>query len=126
MILDARDHGGKLLIFHGVSDPIFSANESVRYYNRPVAANHGPVNAGAFARLFLVPGMTHCGGGPSTDLYDTLSAMINWVENRNAPDRITATGTAFPGRSRPLCPYPTSAHYSGKGSVEDADSFVCR
>lgn len=121
-----KDHGGKLLIFHGVSDPIFSANESIRYYNRLVAANHGPVKAGAFARLFLVPGMAHCGGGPSTDLYDTLSAMINWVENRNAPDRIIATGTAFPGRSRPLCPYPTSAHYSGKGSVEDADSFVCR
>ena len=121
-----REHGGKLLIFHGVSDPIFSANESIGYYNRLVAANHGPKKAKAFARLFLVPGMVHCGGGPSTDLYDTLSAMIDWVENGNAPDRIIATGTAFPGRSRPLCPYPAHAHYTGKGSIDDAASFVCR
>jgi feruloyl esterase len=121
-----RDHGGKLLIFHGMSDPIFSANESIDYYERLVATNHGPVKAGAFARFFLVPGMTHCGGGPATDLYDTLGAMINWVENGIAPDKIIATGNAFPGRTRPLCPYPTYAHFTGKGSTEDADSFVCR
>lgn len=121
-----RDHGGKLLIFHGVSDPIFSANESIDYYERLVAANHGPVKAGAFARLFLVPGMVHCGGGPSTDLYDSLSAMINWVENEIAPDRIIAAGSAFPGWTRPLCPYPKYGHYTGKGSIEDADNFVCR
>ena len=90
-----------------------------------VDANRGPTKARAFARLFLVPGMTHCGGGPATDVYDTLTAMINWVENEDAPDKIIATGNAFPGRSRPLCPYPAFAYYTGKGSVEDADSFVC-
>ena len=124
-LAEYRDHGGKLLILHGVSDPIFSANESIRYYNRFVDANRGPTKARAFARLFLVPGMTHCGGGPATDVYDTLTAMINWVENEDAPDKIIATGNAFPGRSRPLCPYPAFAYYTGKGSVEDADSFVC-
>ena len=120
-----RNRGGKLLINHGVSDPIFSANESMDYYDRLVKANHGPVKAGSFARLFLVPGMTHCGGGPATDQYDTLSAMINWVENGNAPEKIIAKGNTFPGRTRPLCPYPTYARYTGKGSIEDADSFVC-
>jgi feruloyl esterase len=121
-----RAHGGKLLIHHGVSDPIFSANESMRYYDRLVAANQGPVQAGSFARLFLVPGMVHCGGGPATDQYDTLTAMIDWVENGNAPDTIIAQGNSFPGRTRPLCPYPTFARYTGKGSIEDASSFVCR
>ena len=125
-LAEYRDHGGKLLIFHGVSDPIFSANESVDYYDRLVAANHGPEKAGAFARLFLVPGMTHCGGGPCTDVYDTLSAMIDWVENGNAPDRIIATGAAFPGRSRPLCPYPEQAYYNGSGNPEEESSFICK
>jgi hypothetical protein len=120
-----KAHGGKLFIVHGVSDPIFSANESIDYYKRLLKANHGPVKAGEFARLFLVPGMTHCGGGPATDQYDTLTAMINWVENGNAPEKITAKGNTFPGRTRPLCPYPTYASYTGKGSIEDADSFVC-
>jgi feruloyl esterase len=120
-----RAHGGKLLIVHGVSDPIFSANESVDYYKRLMKTNRGPVKAGSFSRLFLVPGMTHCGGGPSTDQYDTLSTMINWVENGNAPEKIIAKGNTFPGRTRPLCPYPTYARYTGKGSIEDADSFVC-
>ncbi|HVN96392.1 MAG TPA: DUF6351 family protein [Syntrophorhabdaceae bacterium] len=118
-------HGGKLMIVHGLSDPIFSANESIDYYNRLVAAHHGPAEAGSFARLFLVPGMTHCGGGPATDLFDTLSAMINWVENGNAPDKMIASGATFPHRTRPLCPYPAYARYSGTGSVEDASNFVC-
>jgi feruloyl esterase len=121
-----RAHGGKLVIVHGVSDPIFNANESVDYYHRLIRANHGPVKAGSFARLFLVPGMNHSGGGPATDRFDTLGTMINWVENGNAPEKIIAQGNTFPGRTRPLCPYPTYAHYTGKGSIEDADSFVCR
>jgi len=120
-----KAHGGKLVIVHGVSDPIFNANESVDYYERLMRANRGPVNAGSFFRLFLVPGMTHCGGGPATDQFDTLSAMINWVENGNAPEKIIAQGSTFSGQTRPLCPYPTYARYTGKGSIEDADSFVC-
>ena len=120
-----KKHGGKLLIHHGVSDPIFSANESMRYYDDLVDANHGHVKAGSFARLFLVPGMVHCGGGPATDQYDTLTAMINWVENGNAPDKIIAKGSSFSGRTRPLCPYPTYARYTGQGSIEDASNFEC-
>lgn len=120
-----RAHGGKLLFYHGVSDPIFSANEDMNYYERLVAANHGLEEAGSFARLFLVPGMNHCSGGPATDQFDTLTAMINWVENGSAPDKIIATGNSFPGRTRPLCPYPTYARYIGQGSIEDASNFVC-
>jgi hypothetical protein len=121
-----RAHGGKLLVHHGVSDPIFSSNESMHYFNRLVAADQGPVQAGAFARLFLVPGMNHCSGGPATDQYDTLTAMINWVENENAPDMMIAKGSSFPGRTRPLCPYPTHAQYTGQGSIDDASNFVCK
>jgi pimeloyl-ACP methyl ester carboxylesterase len=120
-----RARGGKLVIVHGVSDPIFSANESIDYYNRLVAADRGSVQAGSFARLFLVPGMTHCGGGPATDLFDILSTTINWVENGNVPERIIARGSSFPGRTRPLCPYPSYARYTGQGSIEDANNFVC-
>jgi pimeloyl-ACP methyl ester carboxylesterase len=120
-----RSRGGKLIIVHGMSDPIFSANESIDYYNRLVAARGGNVHAGSFARLFLVPGMTHCGGGPATDLFDVLADITNWVENGKAPDRITAKGNTYPGRTRPLCPYPMYARYTGKGSIEDADNFVC-
>ena len=120
-----RKHGGKLLIHHGISDPIFSARESMRYYKRMTAANHGRGDVASFARLFLVPGMTHCSGGPATDQYDTLTAMINWVENGNEPEKIVATGVSFPGRTRPLCPYPSYAQYTGKGSSEDAANFVC-
>jgi feruloyl esterase len=120
-----KAHGGKLVIVHGVSDPIFNANESVDYYKRLMKANHGPVKAGSFARLFLVPGMNHSGGGPATDRFDTVGVLINWVENGNAPEKIIAQGNTFPGRTRPLCPYPTYARYTGKGSIEDADSFVC-
>lgn len=118
--------GGKMLFFHGVSDPIFSSNDTVDYYQRVAATAGGMDKAQAFARLFLVPGMTHCAGGPATDAYDGLAAIVNWVEKGVAPASVAARGTAaFPGRSRPLCPYPQSARYKGTGNVEDASNFVC-
>jgi feruloyl esterase len=70
--------------------------------------------------------MNHCFGGPATDTFDGLAAIIDWVENGQAPERIVASGRAFPGRTRPLCAYPKEAHFVGKGSLEDADSFVCQ
>ena len=79
-----------------------------------------------WARLFLVPGMTHCAGGPSLDNFDALGAVVDWVENGAAPDRINSTGAGFPGRSRPLCAFPAHAQYKGQGSTEDAANFVCR
>ena len=90
-------------------------------------ANGGDEKARAFSRLYLVPGMGHCAGGPETlDSFDALSAMVQWVEKGVAPDSLTATGRSFPGRSRPLCAYPFHAHYKGQGSTEDAANFECR
>ena len=77
-------------------------------------------------RLYLVPGMAHCAGGPSLDRFDLLSALVTWVEDGKAPASVVATGPAFPGRSRPLCPYPLHAQYRGKGDPEAAESFECR
>jgi feruloyl esterase len=119
-------HGGKLLFWHGVSDPWFSALDTVDYYERLTKANGGPEPVRNWSRLFLVPGAGHCGGGPSLDTFDALSAMVRWVEQGRAPDSLTATGRAFPGRSRPLCAYPLHAHYTGQGDPEDAASFECR
>lgn len=119
-----RARNGKLLFAHGLADPIFSPDEMVDYYQR-LSARHGAATAD-FSRLFLIPGMAHCQGGAATDSWDGLGALVDWVEKGQAPQRIIATGTAvFPGRSRPLCPYPAYAHHDG-GNVEDAASFSCR
>ena len=120
-----KARGGKLLFAHGLADPIFSPLEMVDYYQR-LSAVHGAATAD-FSRLFLIPGMAHCQGGAATDSWDGLGALVDWVENGKAPDRITARGTTvFPGRSRPLCAYPRHAHYDGSGNPEDATSFSCR
>jgi feruloyl esterase len=119
--------GGKLLFYHGVSDPWFSALDTVDYYERMTRANGGASAVAAWSRLFLVPGMGHCGGGAATlDTFDMLGAVVDWVEVQKAPQAIRATGRAWPGRSRPLCPYPAHAHYRGTGDIEDAASFACR
>ena len=121
--------GGKLLIVHGTADPIFSALESIDYYQRLTRNNGGPEATAAWARLFLVPGMNHCAGGPATDSFDGLAAIVDWVEKGVAPSRIEASGrpatTYFPGRTRPLCPYPSYARYTGRGSLEDGANFAC-
>lgn len=122
MMTSFSARGGKLLIFEGASDPVFSASDIMAWYGRVHAADP---NAPAWARLFLVPGMTHCGGGPSTDDFDPLAAVVNWVEDGKAPDRLIAHGRAFPGVSRPLCPDPQVARYTG-GDVKDERSFECR
>ena len=120
-----KANGGKLLFAHGLADPIFSPDEVVDYYER-LGAEHG-ASTQDFSRLFLIPGMGHCQGGAATDSWDGLGALVNWVENGQAPDRILAIGTTvFPGRTRPLCAYPKYAHYTGIGNSEDAANFVCR
>lgn len=124
-----RQRGGKMLFIHGMSDPIFSAQDTLDYYERLAANNGGMEATQGFARTFLVPGMNHCSGGPATDSFDSIQAMVDWVEKGQAPDSIAAralaTNTDFPNRSRPLCAYPKFARYKGSGSVEDASSFVC-
>jgi feruloyl esterase len=119
-------HGGKLIFYHGDSDPWFSPLDTFSYYKDMSAANGGLEAVSKWAQFYFVPGMGHCGGGPGLDQFDFLTAVVNWVEKRTEPTSVTATGKAFPGRSRPLCPYPKHAHYKGQGDTEDANNFECR
>jgi Tannase and feruloyl esterase len=120
-------HGGKLLFYHGLSDPWFSPLDTLGYYEKMTRDNGGAGRVQAWSRLYLVPGMGHCGGGSATlDSFDMLSAVTDWVEKGTAPDAVVATGKAFPGRSRPLCVYPKHAQYSGQGDPNDAKNFACR
>ena len=120
-------HGGRLIFYHGVSDPWFSAKDTIGYYERMTETNGGQAKVKDWSRLFLVPGMGHCGGGSaSLDAFDLLTTISNWVEKGDAPDSINATGRAFPGRSRPLCAYPAHAQYKGSGDPQDAANYDCR
>ncbi len=124
-----RQRGGKLLLIHGMADPIFSASEMLDYYDQ-LAANNGGIEATQrFARAYVVPGMNHCAGGPATDRFDSIQAMVDWVENGKAPESIAAAAAPnnawFPRRTRPLCAYPSYARYKGSGSIELAENFEC-
>ena len=121
-----RRRRGKLLLYGGMSDPVFSANDLIDYYRRVIAANGGVAATRRFARLFLVPGMNHCGGGSALDQFDPLTALQSWVEQGRAPDWLSARGAAFPGRTGRLCAYPAVARYKGSGDVNSAGSFACR
>jgi feruloyl esterase len=119
-------HGGKLIFYHGTSDPIFSPFDTLAYYEKMAAANGGSDQVQSWSRFFFVPGMNHCQGGPATlDSFDALGAVVNWVENGTAPDSIVATGKSLPGRSRPLCAYPRHPQYKGQGDPQDASNFEC-
>lgn len=118
--------GGKLIFFHGDSDPWFSPLDTFDYYKNMAAANGGLDAVSKWSQFYFVPGMSHCGGGPSLDQFDLLTALSNWVEKGIVPQSVIATGKAFPGRSRPLCPYPRHAQYKGTGNTEDASSFECQ
>jgi len=121
-----RSHGGKLIFAHGLSDPWFSAKESVRYYEQ-LGRDNAEAPLQDWSRLFLVPGMGHCGGGARTlDQFDALSAIVDWVESGRAPERVIATGKSAPGESRPLCPFPKHAHYGGSGNARDASNYTCQ
>ena len=122
------DRGGKLIQYHGWSDPQISPASSVQYYARAVEASGGAATVGKSYRLFLAPGMGHCGGGEGPNTFDVVSALEQWVEAGKAPDQIRAshaTGGRV-DRTRPLCPYPQVAVYNGTGSIDDAANFACR
>lgn len=129
-----RDRGAKLMVYHGTADPVFSYNDTLSWYKGLALANGG--DASKFARLYPVPGMNHCAGGPATDKFDMLAPLVAWVENGTSPDSVNATartlaqntelGAVLPGRVRPLCPYPKVATYSGSGSIEDGANFSCK
>ncbi|HMZ01188.1 MAG TPA: tannase/feruloyl esterase family alpha/beta hydrolase, partial [Burkholderiaceae bacterium] len=134
-----KKRGAKVMVYHGVSDPVFSFDDSVTWYRNLAAANGG--DARNFARLYGVPGMNHCSGGLATDQFDMLSSLVKWVEKGEAPDSVVASarGAGNAGgvnaelpsswsatRTRPLCAYPQVAKYKGSGSIEDAANFSCQ
>jgi feruloyl esterase len=117
--------GGKLLMTYGWADTILQPMMGVNYYQQAVAKNGS--DTADFFRLFMVPGMAHCGGGIGPDRHDPMTAMIDWVEKSKAPDSMVASRVVNNQvvRTRPLCPYPQVARYSGQGSIDDASNFRC-
>jgi pimeloyl-ACP methyl ester carboxylesterase len=126
-----KNRGGKIIWYHGVSDPGPPSLGTITYYNELTARNGGIAETQKFARLFLVPNMGHCRGGPATDQFDMLTPLVAWVEHGTAPEHIIATGTNFTvaptTRSRPLCPYPQQVHYTGApgGDLSVASNYAC-
>jgi feruloyl esterase len=122
------DRGGKLIQYHGWSDPQISPGNSTQYYARVLDALGGRRRVHNAYRLFMAPGMGHCGGGEGPNIFDMLAALEQWVEHGHAPDRILAAHSVnrVTDRTRPLCPYPEVAVYSGSGSIDEASNFVCR
>jgi feruloyl esterase len=117
--------GGKLIMTHGWADPILQPMAGVNYYEAASAKNGAGTRE--FFRLFMVPGMAHCSGGIGPDRNDAVTAVIDWVEKRKAPDSIVASRVVNDKvvRTRPLCPYPQVARYSGQGSIDEAANFRC-
>ena len=130
-----RRRGGKLIQYHGWNDQLIAAQNSIDYYESVVSFFGGrngierrPCrDVQSFYRLFMAPGMAHCGGGPGPNTFDMQAALEQWVERGIAPDTAIATHSTngVVDRSRPLCPYPTVAVYSGKGDTNDAANFAC-
>ncbi len=120
-----RKRGGKLLVTYGWADPILQPMVGVNYYEAALAKN-GP-DTPQFFRLFMAPGMGHCGGGIGPDRHDGMTAIIDWVEKDKAPDTMIASRVvdAKVVRTRPLCTYPKVARYSGQGSIDEAANFRC-
>jgi tannase/feruloyl esterase len=121
------DHGGKLLVYHGWSDPGIPPSNSVHYYQSVLKALGTTKRARDGVRLFMVPGMAHCGGGDGTSSFDMVAAVDTWVATKMAPSTIPASKTGGTvSRTRPLCAYPAVATYKGTGSTDEAANFVCR
>jgi tannase/feruloyl esterase len=121
------DRGGKLIQYHGWSDPQISPGASTQYYARVADTAGGAAKVDRGYRLFMAPGMAHCGGGDGPNTFDMMFALEQWVEYREPPDRIIASH-AIDGRvdrTRPLCPYPQVAVYRGQGSTDAAGNFTC-
>ena len=122
------DRGGKLIQYHGWSDSQISPANATQYYRRVVDAVGGVGAVDDSYRLFMAPGMGHCGGGEGPNTFDALTVLEEWVEQGTAPDRIVASRQrdGVVDRTRPLCPYPQVAVYTGSGSTDDAENFACR
>jgi feruloyl esterase len=145
---DFRQHGGKLIMYHGWADPLIPSPSSINYFNALVG-NEGQGHGGfqqasfggnngnpslartqSYARLFMVPGMYHCSGGPGPNTFDALTPLVNWVEEGVPPETIVATkfvNDTPPAvqMTRPLCVFPKVAKYKGSGSTSIAANFIC-
>ena len=151
-----RDSGGKLLMYHGWADPLISPQSSIDYYTNVVKLENGgrfhPSTTQNYFRLFMVPGMNHCSGGPGPNVFGNeysgtfvinepptddanhhaVQTLVAWVERGRVPERIIATKytndtpSAGIAMQRPICPYPEVPHYRGKGSTTVASSFICQ
>jgi feruloyl esterase len=119
--------GGKLLLYHGWTDPLIAPRNTIDYYESVVHAL-GVDAAAQSMRLFMAPGMDHCFGGDGPSVFDGVTALDQWVEQKRAPDRIVASHLTAgkPDRTRPLCAYPNVAVYTGTGSTDDEANFVCK
>ena len=138
-----REHGGKLLMYHGWADPLIPSQSSINYFNALVGGEHSGMQQASFkwgdpkldktqkdARLFMVPGMYHCSGGPGPNVFDALTPLVTWVETGVAPETIVATkfvNDTPPAvqMTRPLCVFPKVAKYNGSGSTSIAANFTC-
>jgi len=129
-----HQRGGRLIHYHGFSDPDVPPRASIEYYERVVRAARARHAAGGvddYYRLFMVPGMGHCGAGPGPNVFDPLAALEHWAEQGRAPARIIATKYRDDNpqhgvqRTRPLCPYPQRARYLGRGGTDLAANFKC-
>jgi feruloyl esterase len=122
-----KARGGKLIMYHGWNDQLITPLNTVNYYNS-VTRTLGMAETDEFARLFMAPGMLHCGGGPGPNTFDALGALEQWVEQGTTPAQLTASHstTGVVDRTRPLCPYPQVATYTGSGSIDEAASFQCK
>jgi feruloyl esterase len=127
------ERGGKLIVVHGTADPVFSSEDTAAWYRALLATD---ASAAAYAQLFLVPQMNHCFGGPSTDRFDMLTVLEDWVENGVAPGAVVAgvnpenpnvTALGWPStRTRLLCPYPAHAVLTpGATDTESSAAFTC-
>jgi feruloyl esterase len=131
-LAEYAEAGGKMIMYHGWADPRLVSMLSIQFHDA-VKSNlhhehHGkPTKIDDFYRLFMVPGMLHCAGGTGPTNFDAFSALVQWVENGIAPERIIGSHltSGVVDRTRPLCPYPKEAVYTGIGSINDAANFVC-
>jgi feruloyl esterase len=135
-------------MYHGWADPLVNPRNSINYFESVVVTERPGNGRGIgedrvalrrtqeYLRLFMAPGMAHCAGGPGLNTFDTLGALETWVERGIAPDELLASHTTLPfpanvetttpgDFSRPLCPYPQAAQWTGRGSATDAANFVC-
>jgi hypothetical protein len=123
-----RDAGGRLVMWHGWYDELIFPEGSIDYYERVLETMGGTGEVAEFARLFMVPGVLHCGGGPGPTEFDAFGALVDWVESGRAPDTIFASRVegGEETATRPLCPHPTVATYDGTGDPNRAASFDCQ